>query len=61
LYLPKSDEKKEGIIEEIGNQKETNLKKGEKVMYSGYSNEEIEMEGEKFIIVDLKDIIAKIE
>ncbi|MEM3405899.1 MAG: co-chaperone GroES [Candidatus Pacearchaeota archaeon] len=65
LYLPKSDEdKKEGIVMEVGKDKEGKdlpLKKGDKVLYSGYSNEEIEIDNEKYVIVEFKDIIAKVE
>ncbi|MEM3074632.1 MAG: co-chaperone GroES [Candidatus Pacearchaeota archaeon] len=63
IYLPKSEDKKEGIVEEIGDLKNNQnlLKKGDRVMYSGYSNEEIEIEGQKFLIVEFKDIIAKLE
>lgn len=64
IYLPKSEDKKEGIIESVGNLKSGEsipLKQGDRVMYSGYSNEEIEINGEKYIIVEFKDIIARVE
>ncbi len=64
IYLPKSEDKKEGIVESAGRFKdgqEIPLKVGDRVMYSGYSNEELEVDGEKLIIVDFKDIIAKLE
>lgn len=64
IYLPKSEDKKEGIIESVGNLKGGELiplKQGDHVMYSGYSNEEIEIDGEKYIIVEFKDIVAKVE
>jgi len=64
LYLPKQEDKKEGIVESVGTLKDSvkiPLEKGNHVMYGGYSNEEIEFNGEKFIMVDFKDIIAKIE
>ena len=37
------------------------LKKGDRVLYGGYSNEEFEIAGETFIFVDFKDILARIE
>jgi len=37
------------------------VRKGDHVIYSGYSNEEIELEGEKFIIIEFKNILAKVE
>ncbi len=65
LYLPKStQEKKEGEVVAVGASKEgdlLSLQKGDRVIYSGYSPEEIEIDGEKHIIIEFKDIIAKIE
>ncbi|MFH1425224.1 MAG: co-chaperone GroES [archaeon] len=64
IYLPKSEDKKEGIVEEVGTLKDGSLiplMKGDKVIYGGYSSEEIEVEGQKFLIVEFKDIVAKIE
>lgn len=65
IYLPKgAEEKKQGIIEEVGTTKDGRplpLKKGEKVIYGGYSTEEIELNNEKYLIIEFKDIIAKIE
>jgi chaperonin GroES len=65
IYLPKSDEdKKQGIIEEVGESKDGKglpINKGDKVLYSGYSHEEIEIGSEKYVIVEFKDIIAKLE
>jgi hypothetical protein len=37
------------------------FKKGNMVLYTGYSSEEMEIDGEKYLILDVKDIIAKIE
>lgn len=65
IYLPKSaEEKKQGIVEEVGFFKEGRqipLRKGDKVLYGGYSSEEIEIDNEKYLIVEFKDIIAKLE
>jgi len=65
IYLPKSnEEKKQGIIEEVGVSKDGKslpINKGDKILYSGYGYEEIEIENEKYVIVDFKDIIAKLE
>ena len=63
IYLPKSEDKKEGIIEAVGtlkNGSQIPLSKGDHVMYGGYSHEDIEVEGEKYLIVEFKDIIAKL-
>ena len=62
IYLPKSEDKKEGIVSSVGTLKNGSsipLKEGDHVMYSGYSNEDVEIHGEKYLIVEFKDIIAK--
>ncbi len=65
IYLPKSDEeKKQGIVEEIGmtkDGKDLPLSKGDKILYGGYSHEDIEIEDKKYVIIEFKDIIAKLE
>ena len=64
IYLPKSEDKKEGIIIDVGTFKDGNplpLSKGDKVLYGGYSTEDFEIDGEKHLIIEFKDILAKIE
>ncbi len=66
IYLPKdaNKDKKEGVVESVGTDKDGRslpLKKGDRVLYGGYSNEEFEIDGETFIFVDFKDILARIE
>jgi chaperonin GroES len=64
IYLPKSDDKKEGVVVEVGTLKDGSLiplKKGDKIIYGGYSSEDYEVNGEKLLIVDFKDILARIE
>jgi len=64
IYLPKSEDKKEGLVVEVGTLKDGSLiplKKGDKVIYGGYSSEEYEVDGEKLLIVDFKDILARVE
>ncbi len=65
IYLPKgAEEKKQGIIESVGVSKEGRpfpLNAGDKVIYGGYSSEEIELNGEKYLIIEFKDVIAKLE
>ncbi len=46
-----------GTVEE----KEFPLKKGDLILYTGYSSEELELDGEKYLILDSKDVIAKLE
>ena len=65
LYLPKSSgEKKEGIVVSVGSMADGRsipLKVGDRVIYGGYTSEEIEVEGEKHLIIDFKDIVARVE
>lgn len=66
IYLPKdaNKDKKEGIVESVGTDNKGSslpLKKGDHVLYGGYSNEEFEIKGETFIFVEFKDILARIE
>ncbi|MBU0906986.1 MAG: co-chaperone GroES [Nanoarchaeota archaeon] len=64
IYLPKSDDKKEGIVVEVGTLKDGSLiplKKGDKIIYGGYSSEEYEVNGEKLLIIEFKDVLAKVD
>ncbi|MFH1510520.1 MAG: co-chaperone GroES [Candidatus Woesearchaeota archaeon] len=66
LYIPETakEEKKEGTVFAAGfhkDGKDLPLKKGDKVIYGGYSSDEIEIDGEKHVFVDYKDVLAKIE
>ncbi|MBU0760532.1 MAG: co-chaperone GroES [Nanoarchaeota archaeon] len=65
IYLPKSsEEKKQGEVVEVGTLKDGSLiplKKGDKIIYGGYSSEEFEFENQKLLIVDYKDVLARIE
>jgi chaperonin GroES len=66
IYIPESarQEKKEGIVVAVGtfeDGKELPLKKDDHVIYGGYQADEIEIDDEKLIFVDFKDILAIIE
>jgi chaperonin GroES len=64
LYLPKSDDKKQGQVVEVGTFKEGHalpLKKGDKIVYGGYSSDEFDIDGVKHLIIDFKDILAVME
>jgi len=65
IYIPESakEKKKQGIVVEVGtvDDKEFPVKKGDVILYSGYSSEELEFDGEKYLILESKDVIAKIE
>lgn len=66
IYIPEEakEEKKQAVVEEIGKTKdgkELPLKKGDKVLYGGYSSDEFEINNEKYLIIDFKDILAIME
>ncbi len=65
IYLPKeaAKDKKEGEVVAVGTDKEGKslpLTKGDVILYGGYSSEEFQLEGETFLIVDFKDILARL-
>ena len=65
IYLPEEarQEKKEGTVIAVGtfkDGKELPLKKGDKIIYGGYSNEEFELQGKKYLLIEFKDIVANI-
>ena len=65
IYIPQEarEEKKQGEVIAVGtfkDGKELPLKKGDIVLYGGYSNEEFELEGAKYILIEFKDIMAKL-
>ena len=65
IVLPETakEKKKQGTVIEVGNieEKELPVKKGDTILYTGYSSEELELNGEKYLLLDAKDVIAKIE
>ncbi len=66
IYIPDSakEERKEGVVVSAGQYKDGSvlpLKEGDKVLYGGYSSEEVEIDGQKHVFVDFKDVLAKIE
>ena len=65
IYIPETakEKRKQGTVIEIGNieEKELPIKKGDVILYTGYSSEELEMDGEKYLLLDAKDVIAKME
>lgn len=66
IYIPETakEERKEGEVVAVGQYKEGKelpLKPGDKIIYGGYSSEEIEINGEKHLFIDFKDVLAKIK
>ncbi len=70
IVLPGQDKEKPGQGEVIavgpggvveGKEIKMQVKAGDKVVYSKYSGTEVELDGEKFLIVKQSDILAVIE
>ncbi|MFA4935121.1 MAG: co-chaperone GroES [Candidatus Methanoperedens sp.] len=65
IFIPETakEKKKQGLVVETGTveDKEFPVKKGDMILYTGYSSEELEVDGEKYLILESKDVIAKIE
>ncbi|MFW6014271.1 MAG: co-chaperone GroES [Nanoarchaeota archaeon] len=66
IYIPDSakENNKQGevvAIGQFGEDKKPDLKEGDTVLYGGYGSDEVEMEGETYIIIDYKDILAKLK
>lgn len=66
IYLPDSarEKRKEGVIVAAGTFEDGRplpIAAGDRVIYGGYSAEEIEIDGEKHLFVEWKDILAKVE
>ncbi len=66
IYIPETakEKKKQGVVVEIGTTSDDNempVQKGDLILYTGYDTEELEMDGEEYIIINVSDIIAKLE
>ncbi|CCP88231.1 co-chaperone GroES [Candidatus Phytoplasma solani] len=59
LALAEKEKSSIGIIIEIGSKVE-GLKKDDEVVYKSYSGSKITLGGQEFLIVPVKDILAKI-
>ncbi|MFW5986688.1 MAG: co-chaperone GroES [Methanohalophilus sp.] len=66
IYIPESaqKEKKEGNVVAVGTYedgKELPVKKGDHIIYGGFQSDEMEMDGEKYLFIDFKDVLAIVE
>jgi len=66
IYIPEAakEKKKQGIVVELGtvkNEDKFPVKIGDLILYSGYSSEEFEIDGEEYIVLNCKDVIAKLK
>jgi chaperonin GroES len=66
IYIPEAakEKKKQGDVIAVGtfeDGKDLPLKAGDKVLYGGYSQEEVELDREEYVIVEFKNIVAKFD
>lgn len=66
IYIPNSaqEERKEGEVVALGTFANGNplpLQIGDHILYSGYSADEFEIEGQKVKIIEFKDVVATIQ
>ncbi len=66
IYIPDSakEDRKEGIVAAVGtypNGTPLPLNQGDKILYGGYTADEFEHNGEKFKMIEFKDVLAKLE
>lgn len=66
IYIPETaqEKKKEGTVIAVGTKddgKSLPLKAGDHVIYGGYSADKVELDGENYVFVPFKDVLAKIE
>jgi chaperonin GroES len=66
IYIPDTakESKKEGEVFAVGTFKEGKelpLVKGDYVLYGGYSSDDVEIDGEKYVMIEFKDVLAKLQ
>ena len=63
IYLPENEKEKnnKGIVEAVGQLKDAKLKEGDQVIFESYSGTEITLQGKKLKLLNIKDVLAKIE
>ncbi|MFA5777698.1 MAG: co-chaperone GroES [Parcubacteria group bacterium] len=64
IFLPESaseERPQQGKVIEIGESKDIQAKKNQKVIFKRYSGTEVKIEGEEYLIVKNEDILAVVE
>lgn len=63
IYIPDTAKEKtqEGTIKAVGDSKDMTVKAGDQVLFESYAGTEIKIDGEKHLIMELKDILAIIQ
>ncbi len=60
---PAKEKKKQGEVIAVGtfdDGKELPIKPGDIILYGGYSQEEVELDKEEYVIVEFKNVVAKL-
>lgn len=65
IYIPESakEKKKQGQVISVGqfkDGKELPLKTGDTILYGGYSSEEFKLGDEEYVMLEFKDVLAKL-
>jgi len=64
IYLPDTakDEKiQEGEVVAVGESKDCSLKPGQRVLFESFSGTELKTGGKRYLLLDVKDILAIVE
>lgn len=64
IFLPESasgERPQQGKVVAVGESEKIKVKKGQTVIYTRYGGAEIKLEGEEYLIVGVKDVLAVIE
>lgn len=63
IYIPDSAKEKpvQAKVVAVGDGKDMTLKVGDVVIYETYGGHEVKVNGEKHMILEFKDILAKVE
>ncbi|MBN1503003.1 co-chaperone GroES [Candidatus Woesearchaeota archaeon] len=60
IYIPDSAKEKtvQGEVVAVGDGKEVTVKAGDIVVYESYGGQEVEIDGKKHLIMEMKDVLA---
>ncbi|MEM4257498.1 MAG: co-chaperone GroES [Candidatus Diapherotrites archaeon] len=63
IYLPESEKGKshKGVVEAVGNLKDVKLDVGDVVFFESYAGSDLNVEGKKYKLLNVKDVLAKVE
>ncbi|MFH1400027.1 MAG: co-chaperone GroES [Nanoarchaeota archaeon] len=63
IFIPDAAKEKthEGTVLAAGEGEYMPLKKGDRVLYESFAGTEVKMDGQTFLIMNIKDVLAKIE